>query len=95
VEVVPSKREAFLDQFRRLVPEVLAEKGCLFYTPTLDLPSGLNKQIPIRENIVTIVESWDCLESLQAHIVAEHMTRYRERVKDLVVSSQLQVLLPQ
>lgn len=95
VDVVPGKREDFIAEFRRVVPEVLAEKGCLFYGPTVDIPSGLAKQIAQRENVVTIVESWQSLEDLQAHIVAPHMTAYRERVKDLVLGTQLQVLSPQ
>ena len=95
VEVVAGKREQFLDEFRRLVPAVLAEKGCLFYGPTVDIASGLPRQIPLRENTVTIVESWDSLTDLHAHIVAPHMTTYRERVKELVVGSQLQILAPQ
>lgn len=95
VDVAAGKREQFLDEFRRIVPEVLAEKGCLFYGPTVDTPSGLAKQIPIRENVVVIVESWESLEDLQAHIAAPHMARYRERVKELVLGSQLQILAPQ
>jgi quinol monooxygenase YgiN len=95
VDVVPGKREEFIAEFRRVVPDVLAEKGCLFYGPTVDIPSGLGKQIPLRADVVTIVESWQSLEDLQAHIVAPHMTPYRERVKDLVLSTQLQVLSPQ
>lgn len=95
VDVMPGKRESFLAEFRRVVPEVLAEQGCLFYGPTVDIPSGLSKQIPLRDNIVTIVESWASLEDLQAHINAPHMTRYRERVQGMVVSTQLQVLSPQ
>ncbi len=95
VDVVSGKREQFLEEFRRVVPEVLAEKGCLFYGPTVDTPSGLGKQIPIRDNVVTIVESWESLEDLQAHIVAPHMGRYREKVQGLVLSTQLQVLAPQ
>ena len=31
IEVVPGKRDAFLDEFHRLVPEVLAEEGCVEY----------------------------------------------------------------
>jgi hypothetical protein len=38
IEVVAGKREQFLEEFRRLVPEVLAEQGCLFYGPTIDTP---------------------------------------------------------
>ena len=95
IEVVAGKREQFLDEFRRLVPEVLSEQGCLFYGPTIDIPSGSPKQVPLRENVVTIVESWESLDHLHAHSVAPHMTPYRERVKDIVVSTELQILAQQ
>ena len=95
VEVVAGKREQFLEEFRRLVPEVLAEQGCLFYEPTVDVASGLPRQMPLRDNTVTIVESWESLSDLQAHIVAPHMTTYRQRVKDLVAGTVLQILSPQ
>lgn len=94
VDVTPGKRDQFLEEFRRIVPDVLAEKGCLFYGPTIDIASGLARQIPLRENVVTIVESWESLADLHAHSVAPHMNTYRERVKDLVVGTQLQILSP-
>ncbi|MDB5391530.1 MAG: hypothetical protein JWM11_7176 [Planctomycetaceae bacterium] len=94
VQVAPGMRSAFLAEFRRLVPDVLAEAGCLFYGPAVDIPSGLGRQIPLRDSVVTIVESWESLEHLQAHIAAPHMATYRERVKDLVLTSGLQVLSP-
>lgn len=94
VQVVAGKRDQFLDEFHRLVPSVLAEKGCLFYGPTVDTPSGLTRQIPIRDSVVTIVESWESLDDLQAHIAAPHMATYRERVKELVLGSELQILSP-
>lgn len=95
IHVTPDKRELFLAEFRKVVPDVLAEKGCIFYGPTVDTPSGLSRQIPLREDVVTIVESWESLEDLQAHITAPHMARYRERVQGLVASAELQVLSPQ
>ncbi len=95
IEVVAGQREQFLEEFRRLVPEVVAEQGCLFYGPTIDIPSGSPKQIPLREHTVTIVESWESLDHLHAHSVAPHMAAYRERVKGLVVDTELQILAPQ
>ena len=95
VEVVSGQREQFLDEFRRLVPHVLKEQGCIFYGPSVDLATGFPRQIPLRDNTVTIVESWDSLESLKAHMNAPHMAPYREKVKDIVVGTQLQVLTPQ
>jgi quinol monooxygenase YgiN len=94
VEVKPGKREAFLAEFHKNMPNVHAEKGCIEYGPTVDIASGLKAQIPMRENVVTIVEKWESLPDLQAHVVAPHMGTYRERVKDLVNGVTLQVLEP-
>lgn len=94
VEVKPGHRDAFLAEFHRVVPLVLAEAGCLAYGATIDVDSGLPVQLPPRENVVVIVEQWTDLAALRAHIGAAHMAEYRVRIKDLVVHTKLQVLQP-
>ena len=94
IEVKPGKRDAFLAEFRRLMPAVHAEAGCVEYGPTVDVASGIAVQGPLRENIAVIIEKWESLAALKAHLQAPHMAEYRERVKDLVVGTQLQVLQP-
>jgi quinol monooxygenase YgiN len=94
IEVKPGKREAFLAEFNKNVPNVRAEKGCLEYGPTVDARTDIKAQIPLRENVVTIVEKWESLQALHAHLVAPHMATYRERVKDYVVGATLQILDP-
>jgi len=93
-ELKPGTRDAFLAEFRKNVPNVRAEKGCIEYGPTVDIASGIKTQVPLRDSVVTIVEKWESLEALQAHVVAPHMAAYRERVKDFVVRVSLQVLEP-
>jgi quinol monooxygenase YgiN len=94
IEVKPGKREAFLAEFNKNVPNVRAEKGCVEYGPTIDAKTDIKAQIPLRENVVTIVEKWESLQALHAHLVAPHMATYRERVKDYVVGATLQILDP-
>ncbi len=94
VEVRPGKREAFLAEFRKNAPNVRAEKGCIEYSPTVDVKTDIKTQFPLREHTVTIVERWEDLHALQAHLQSPHMTQYRERVKDFVASVSLQVLEP-
>jgi quinol monooxygenase YgiN len=94
IKLKPNCREAFLEIFQRNVPRVRAEKGCLNYEPTVDIETGLAAQGPIRDNVVTIVEAWEGLEALQAHLSAPHMTAYRTQVKDLVQGVTLQVVQP-
>lgn len=94
IELAEGKRQAFLDEFHKLVPLVRAEEGCLEYGPAIDVATDIGAQIPLRENVVTVIEKWSGLPALKAHLVAPHMQEYRPRVKDFVKSTKLQVLSP-
>ena len=94
IEVKPGKRDAFLAEFHKLMPKVHAEKGCIEYGPALDAKTDIKAQIPLRGDVVTIVEKWESLKALQAHLAAPHMGEYREAVKDIVKGVTLQILQP-
>lgn len=94
IEVVPGQREAFLAEFRRVVPKVLQEPGCLEYAPMVDVPTSIGLQSPARPDVVTVVEKWSSVEALEAHLVAPHMVEYRKAVKDLVKEASLRILAP-
>ena len=94
IEVRPGRCKDLLAEYRRLVPQVLAETGCIEYGPAVDVASGLGVQPPLRENVVVIVEKWESLEALKAHTQAPHMAAYREAVKQIVVGVELLVLEP-
>lgn len=94
IELAEGKRAEFLEAFRQVVPLVQAEEGCLEYGPTVDAVTEIEKQAPLREHTVVVVEKWESLDALNAHLVAPHMGSYRERVKDLVTGMNLQVLQP-
>ncbi len=94
IEVKPGRRGAFLEEFHRLMPKVRAEEGCIEYGPAVDVDSGIPAQGAARENVVVILEKWENLDRLRAHLAAPHMAEYRERVKDLVANVSLQVLEP-
>jgi quinol monooxygenase YgiN len=94
IEVKPGQRDAFLAEFHRIVPLVQAEAGCIEYGPTVDVASGISVQGPLRGNVAVIIEKWESLAALKAHMQAPHMAEYRVRVKDLVVGVQLQILHP-
>ena len=94
LEVRPGRRQELVAEYRRLVPLVHAEAGCIEYGPTVDVASGLAVQPAVRENILVIVEKWESLEALKAHTQAPHMTAYREAVKNIVVGVELLVLEP-
>jgi len=93
-ELVEGRRAEFLAAFRANVPNVLAEDGCLEYTPTIDLPTDFAAQGAARNDVVTVVEKWRDLDALQAHLVAPHMLKYREQVKEMVLGVELRILEP-
>jgi quinol monooxygenase YgiN len=87
-------REKFLGEFAFVQPQVEAEEGCIEYAAAIDVDSGHPAQVPVRPDVVIVVEKWTSLDTLKAHLVAPHMVVYRERVKDYVSSVSLQVLTP-
>jgi quinol monooxygenase YgiN len=94
IELNAGTREAFLAEFHKLVPLVLAEDGCIEYGPAIDLPSGIGLQQPLRDDVVTVVEKWQSLEHLKQHLAAPHMRDYRVAVSEMVVGTKLFVLQP-
>ena len=94
LNVKPECLTDFLAIFTANVPAVLAEDGCLGYAPTLDLDSGLPPQVSLRPSTVTIIECWESLAALAAHLKAPHMAEYKTRTVGMVESVSLQVLKP-
>jgi len=91
IRVKPGERDTFLEIFKANVQTVLAEKGCIDYMPTIDADAGLPPQM-LDPNLVTIIERWERLEDLHAHLKTPHMATYREKVKDIVEGMSLKVL---
>jgi len=83
--------DSFVKIFKSNIQNVLNEEGCVEYTPTIDFETKLPPQI-LDSNIVTIIEKWETIENLEAHLVAPHMLEYRSKVQDLVESVSLKVL---
>ena len=91
IHIKEGRLSEFVEIFKSNIPNVLEEKGCIEYVPTIDVPTGLPSQ-ELNNNVVTIIEKWDSLEDLQAHLSAPHMLAYKEKVKDLVDKVSLKVL---
>ena len=94
IELNPGCRDDYIKILRNNVPNVKAEDGCLAYEPTIDIESGLPIKSEIRDNVVTIVEAWETLEALHAHLKTEHMAAYSEAVQDYVAGLTVRVLKP-
>jgi quinol monooxygenase YgiN len=94
IELAPGTREAFLTEFRKLIPDVKAEAGCIAYGPAVDAETDISAQARIGADKVVIVEQWESVAALKAHSVAPHMKAYRVTVKEFVKGMELRVLAP-
>jgi len=94
IEVAEGRRDDFLAAFRKIVPSVVAEEGCLEYGPMVDVSTRIPGQAPGQDHVVTVVEKWESVEALEAHLIAPHMVEYRKSVKGLVVGTSLEILRP-
>jgi quinol monooxygenase YgiN len=81
----------FVEIFKLNIPNVLKEEGCIEYVPSVDVLTDLSSQ-ELDDNVVTIIEKWNSLDDLQAHLSAPHMLAYKENVKNLVDKVSLKIL---
>lgn len=93
IKLRPGTREPFLEEFHKIVPLVLKEEGCLEYGPAIDALTPIDAQ-EIEPDRVVVVEKWESVQHLEAHLVCEHMRDYRPKVRDFVISTVLQILKP-
>ena len=68
-EIAPDKFQDYLEELRKIVPEVRSEDGCIGYEPCVDL-SG-------EGSFVTIVEMWQSEAQWRKHMTTEHMVRFK------------------
>ena len=94
IQVADGRRDDFLEEFRKIVPLVCEETGCIEYVPMVDIPTEIDAQAQPAESVVVVVEKWESVDALEAHLMAPHMLDYRKRVKGLVTGSEIRILEP-
>ena len=94
LDLHPKQRDAYLDEFRKVMPLVRAEAGCIEYVPATDADTDIVSQHKAGADSVVIVEKWESIEALKAHDAAPHMQTFRSRVKDYVRSREIRMLSP-
>ena len=58
----------------------------------IDTRSGLAAQDPLRDNTLVVVEKWESIAALNAHLKTVHMAEYFQKAEELRLSMSLQVL---
>ena len=94
IELQPGRRDDFLEEFHKIVAAVRNEDGCIAYGPTIDAQTDIDPQQQNGGDVVTVVEQWEDVDALKAHLVAPHMLEYRPKVQDMVRQMTLHILEP-
>lgn len=90
----PGQRDKVLEAFRANVPAVRAEAGCIEYAAAVDLAGGPAFQTPCGPDCFMVVEKWESLDALKAHVAAPHMRGYGEKTRDMVAGRAIHILQP-
>ena len=94
IELAEGRREDFLQEVEKLVPMVLAENGCIEYGPAVDVSTGIEIQEFAGTETIVMMEKWESVEALKAHLAAPHMQEFGQAVKEMRRGVTLQVLEP-
>lgn len=91
IKVKPGTRADFLKLFNANVPAVLAEDGCAEYFPAVDVDAKLDAQAK-DENAVVVIEKWESVAALHAHLEAPHMIEFRKGAGEMIEGISIKVL---
>jgi quinol monooxygenase YgiN len=87
------QRDNLVAEFAKITPTVLEEDGCIAYAPMIDAVTQASFQTASPDTVF-MLEEWESLEHLQAHLKAPHMLVYREATKDMVAEASIHILNP-
>lgn len=91
IQLTNGHRDEFLALQKDLLPLVHAEKGCVEYAPSVEVPWGDPAKSTASDSVVVMHERWETLEDLKAHSVAPHMADFRQKTKQLVLGVKIEV----
>ena len=91
IKIKPGTRDSFVEAFNENVPAVLEEAGCIEYFPATDAETGIESQDK-DENAVVVIEKWESVDHLKAHLNAPHMVAFRDKAGHMIESLSIKVL---
>ena len=90
----PGQREALLELFKKNVPTVKAEEGCIAYEATIDTQNAGPMQAEFGPDTFVVIEQWESMQALGAHAVAPHMKEYSTQTKGMIADRRIHILSP-
>jgi quinol monooxygenase YgiN len=94
MKIKEGRMQDFLTVCGELRPLVLKEKGCQGYDYLRDTASPLGIQEPVDADRVTLLERWESVEALTAHLATPHMKEAGLKMKELRSSVSARVFEP-
>ena len=85
-------RRAYVGKTLDVVPTVRGEKGCRVYTLLEDAKTDWDKPQRFGERTLWMLERWDSIEALKAHLDTPHMKAFGPTVRDLRENGTFHVL---
>lgn len=73
---------------------MLAEQGCIEYSPAIDMDSASSSQSKLGPDSFVVIEKWETPAALAAHAAAPHMAAYAAMVKEMLASRVIHILSP-
>ncbi len=84
------------DQYVKAVNTILdavrAEKGCRFYALVGDAETDMKNQQKFGNDVLWMIECWDDVDALKAHLETPHMKAFGPKIKDIRTSGTFHVL---
>lgn len=77
-----------------VVPTVRAEDGCRLYTLLKDATTDWDKPMRFGERTMWMLEKWDSIDALKAHLDTPHMKAFGPTVRQMRTASTFHVLEP-
>jgi quinol monooxygenase YgiN len=91
MRIKEGRMQEFLAACAELRPQVLRESGCHGYEYTRDVVSPFSPEQPIEADRVTLLERWESLAALKAHLETPHMKASGTRMKGMRASVELRL----
>ena len=91
MRIKEGQMQGFLAACAELRPLVLREPGCQAYEYTRDVVSPFGEPRPVEADRITLLERWESMEALKAHLATPHMKAAGAKMKDMRASVELQL----
>jgi quinol monooxygenase YgiN len=84
-------KEKVMQAFKKIIPTVRKEPGCHTYELLVDADVEVNYQTKDAD-LILILEKWEGIEYLNAHIQTPHVQAYQLEVRDHVADVKIRIL---